>query len=252
MSDLTGKTAVVTGASQGFGRGIVEALAGQGMRVVAIARHEDKLAALKREVNGRIETICGDVVDPILAARVIEREKPHVLVLNAGARGISRPTRLHSWETFSVQFQVDVKAAFIWIREALMLPLDAGSTIFLGSSGAALRPMFVNASYAAAKAAIWAFAQGVAQEAQQLGVRVHCLLPIMAPDSEVGREALGDFSKYTGVPAEKIMEQKGMRPPVTATIVGRAVLDILTDAGKFQQVGFRISGNAVAPITDSG
>ena len=251
MGALSGKIAVVTGGSRGFGRGIVESLAAEGMRVVAIARNEDGLTALKRGVKGDIATLRGDVTDPILAARVIERERPDVLVLNAGARGLNRPTRLHSWETFSTQFDVDVKSAFIWTREALALPLQKGSAIIIGSSGAALRPMFVNASYAAAKSALWAFSQGVSGEAQQSGIRVHCLLPVMAPDSEVGREALKDFSKYTGVAVEKIIEDKGMKPPVTPAIVGQAVVDILSDPVHASVVGFRITGAGLHPIAQS-
>ena len=69
MGELRDQTAVVTGGSRGFGRGIVEALAGAGMRVVAVAR-------------------------------VIDRERPRVLVLNAGATGPHRPMRLQTWETF--------------------------------------------------------------------------------------------------------------------------------------------------------
>jgi NAD(P)-dependent dehydrogenase (short-subunit alcohol dehydrogenase family) len=248
MGALDGKTAVVTGGSRGFGRGIVESLAAEGMRIVAIARSEEGLGALTREVKGNISTLRGDVTDAVFAGRVIERERPDVLVLNAGARGLNRPTRLHSWETFSTQLNVDVKSAFIWTREALMLPLAKGSAIVVGSSGAALRPMFVNASYAAAKSALWAFSQGVAGEAQQLGIRVHCLLPVMAPESEVGREALKDFSKYTGVAVDKIIEDKGMNPPVTPAIVGAAVVGILTDPANAETVGFRITGSGLHPI----
>jgi NAD(P)-dependent dehydrogenase (short-subunit alcohol dehydrogenase family) len=248
MGSLTGKTAVVTGGSRGFGRGIVEALAAEGMRVVAVARTEEDLARLKREVNGHVETVAGDVTDAILAARVIEREKPHALILNAGARGLSRPTRLQTWDSFATQLNVDVKNAFLWTREALLLPLAKESAIIFGSSGAALRPVFVNANYAAAKAAIWAFAQGVAGEARQLGIRVHCLLPVMAPETEVGREALEDFVKYMGVTKEQIIDQKGMRPFVTPATVGNAVVSILNDPSKAGTVGFRVTGAELVPI----
>ena len=100
MDDLRDQTAVVTGGSRGFGRGIVEALAGAGMRVVAVARDPGALAALAREVKGRVETVAADATDPVTAARVIDRERPRVL--NAGATGPHRPTRLQTWETFSV------------------------------------------------------------------------------------------------------------------------------------------------------
>jgi len=249
MSTLNGKTAVVTGGSRGFGRGIVESLAAQGARVVAIGRDPERLAALARDVKGDVTPLRGDITDAVFAARVIEREAPDVLALNAGARGINRPTRLHSWETFSRQLEVDVKGAFLWTREALLLPLPKGSAVIIGASGAALRPMFVNAAYAAAKSALWAFAQGVAGEAKQFGIRVHCLLPVMAPDSEVGREALQDFSRYTGLSVETIIADKGMRPPVTPAVVGQAVIDILTQPAHADVVGFRISGAGLHPLT---
>ena len=136
MDDPRDQTAVVTGGSRGFGRGIVEALAGAGMRVVALARDPGTLAALAREVKGRVETVAADATDPVTAARVIDRERPRVLVLNAGATGPHRPTRLQTWETFSVFWQTDVRSAFLWVREALALPLERGSTIFIGSSTA--------------------------------------------------------------------------------------------------------------------
>ena len=248
MSDWSGKTAVVTGGSKGFGRGIVEALAAQGMRVVAIARGEAELERLRREVSGEVETVAGDATDPVLAARVIAGSSPDVLVLNAGARGITRPTRFHTWETFALQLEKDYRSVFYWVREALLLPLAKGSVIVIGSSGAALRPVAVNASYAAAKAAIWAFARGVAGEAQALGIRVHCLLPVLSAATDLGREALGDFSRWLGMPEDAIAEQKGMKPFVTPAVMGEAVVSLLTDPAREKDVGFRVTGRGIEPV----
>src|SRR5439155_1098067 len=186
LDELRDQPAVVTGGSRGFGRGIVEALAGAGMRVVALARDPGALAALAREVKGRVETVAGDATDPVTAARVIDRERPRVLVLNAGATGPHRPTRLQTWETFSVFWQTDVRSAFLWVREALALPLERGSTIFIGSSTAAWSSQPLIAGYATAKAALWEFARCVAPEAASLGLRVHCLLPVLTRETAMG------------------------------------------------------------------
>jgi hypothetical protein len=70
----------------------------------------------------------------------------------------------------------------------------------------------------------------------------------MAPDSEVGSEALKDISKYTGTSVERIIEDKGMKPPVTPAIVGGAVVSILTHPAHANIVGFRISGAGVQPL----
>jgi NAD(P)-dependent dehydrogenase (short-subunit alcohol dehydrogenase family) len=251
MSYLRGKNAVVTGGSRGFGRGIVEALAAEGVRVVAIARSSGPLEELKKEIRGEIETVVGDATDPILAARIIANVRPEILVLNAGARGISRPTRYHTWETFSLQVQSDLRGTFNWIREALVLPLERGSTIFVGSSGAALRPVAANASYAAAKAAMWVFARGVADEAKSMGIRVHCLLPVLSPETELGHEALRDFSRYAGVSEDVIIAEKAMKPFVTPAIMGSAVINILTDPTKDDDVSFRVTGQGIQPIEHS-
>ncbi len=252
MADLRDQTAVVTGGSRGFGRGIVEALAGAGMRVVAVARDPGALAVLAREVKGRIETVAADATDPVTAARVIDRERPRVLVLNAGATGPHRPTRLQTWETFSVFWQTDVRSAFLWVREALALPLERGSTIFIGSSTAAWSSQPLIAGYAAAKAALWEFARCVAPEAASLGFRVHCLLPVLTRETAMGRDAVAAFARWMRVGEADIARQMGLEPPLTPAIVGAAVVRILTDAACAGEVGFRITADGAQPMSEVG
>ena len=226
---------------RGFGRGIVEALAAAGMRVVAVARDPGALAALAREVKGRVETVTGDATDPVTAARVIDRERPRVLVLNAGATGPHRPTRLQTWETFSVFWQTDVRSAFLWVREALALPLERGSTIFIGSSTAAWSSQPLIAGYAAAKAALWEFARCVAPEAASLGLRV-------ARDGH-GTAA---FARWMRVGEADIARQMGLEPPLTPALVGATVVRILTDASCAGEVGFRVTADGVQPMSEVG
>src|SRR5579864_7186218 len=105
MNHLAGKTALVVGGSRGFGRGIVQALAAEGARVVAVARDETRLLALRRETNGNVETIAADATDGLAAARIVEQHRPDVLVLSVGALGTIRPVRQHTWETFSAYWE---------------------------------------------------------------------------------------------------------------------------------------------------
>ena len=83
MNELKGKTAIVTGGSRGFGRGMVEALAAQNMQVYVIARNKERLAALRSEIDGRVETISADVTDAIAAGKIMQEIHPNVLILNA-------------------------------------------------------------------------------------------------------------------------------------------------------------------------
>src|SRR5262245_15753224 len=99
-SDHSGSTALVTGASRGFGRAIASALHADGATVVAVARDAGALDSLRRELGGSLTTEVGDVSDPVVAGTLIDRHQPDTLVLNAGAAPLLRPLHEHTWETF--------------------------------------------------------------------------------------------------------------------------------------------------------
>ena len=136
-SDLSGTTALVTGATRGFGRAITVAFHNAGANVVAVARNAQQLGQLQTELGGTLVIVAADVADPVVAGSLIEQYQPKTLVLNAGAAPLMRPIQHQSWQTFSRSWEVDVQQAFHWIREALLLPLAPQSTVIAMSSGAA-------------------------------------------------------------------------------------------------------------------
>ena len=93
MSNLQGKTVIVTGGSRGLGRGIVEAFAEKGANVVAIARNQEHLDQLCREIDGNLDAVSADVTDPVATAKIMYQYQPDVLVLNAGITPLTRPIR---------------------------------------------------------------------------------------------------------------------------------------------------------------
>src|SRR5262245_20616011 len=115
-SDQSGSTALVTGASRGFGRAIASALHADGANVVAVARDADSLDSLRHELGGSLTTEVADVTDPVVAGILIERYRPDTLVLNAGATPLLRSLDQHTWETFGRNWEVDVRQAFHWLR----------------------------------------------------------------------------------------------------------------------------------------
>src|SRR5580658_7539926 len=100
-NDLSGTTAVVTGASRGFGRSIAISLAKAGASVVAVGRDASQLAALAAELGGACTPVSADVTDPVLAGQLLDTYSPGLLVLTAGATPLSRPLQQHTWQTFS-------------------------------------------------------------------------------------------------------------------------------------------------------
>ena len=75
-SDQTGSTALVTGASRGFGRAIASALHAEGAKVVAVARNAELLTTLNAELGGSLTTVVADVADPVVAGTLIEQYRP--------------------------------------------------------------------------------------------------------------------------------------------------------------------------------
>jgi 3-oxoacyl-[acyl-carrier protein] reductase len=117
MSDTSGKTTIVVGASRGLGRGITTALAESGAPVVAVSR---TAAAFPELANGAgtIEPEIADARDATVAGSLLGRYEPEAIVLVAGATPHMRSLQHQTWETFSVNWETDVRIAFHWLREA--------------------------------------------------------------------------------------------------------------------------------------
>jgi 3-oxoacyl-[acyl-carrier protein] reductase len=173
MSNLSDSTTMVVGASRGLGHGIAGAFAEAGAPVVAVSR----TAAPFREAadgSGRIQPEIADASEPTVPASVLDRYEPQFVILVAGASPHMRPLQQQTWETFSVNWQTDVRMTFHWLREALLKPLQPGSRVVVFSSGAVLNPNGspLSGGYAGAKAAqrfMTAYAQ---EEAAHAGLEI--------------------------------------------------------------------------------
>ena len=162
--EISGTTALVTGASRGFGRGIATALAQAGANVVGVARDRARLDELRAQLGGTFIPVAADAADPVVAGQLLDEYRPRTLVLNAGAAPLSRPIHQQTWQRFSRNWDVDVQHVFGWTREALLLPLEPGSVVIAFSSGAALRGSPLSGGYAGAKATIRFIAAYAAEE----------------------------------------------------------------------------------------
>lgn len=212
---LVGVTALVTGASRGFGRGIAAALSAAGAQVVGVARDRGGLDGLRGELGESFTPVPADAADPVVAGALIDQYRPGVLVLNAGATPLPRPIQQHTWETFSRNWDVDVAHAFHWTREALLAPLAPGSTVVTLSSGAALRGSPLSGGYAGAKAAIRWLTEYAADESRRagLGIRFVSLLPQLTPETGLGAVFAAAYAARDGAGAAARGGQDGVLTP---------------------------------------
>jgi len=247
MSELSGRTAIVVGASRGLGRGIAQAFAQADVSVVAVARSGPALAGLAA-TEEKIQAEVADAADPTAAWELIDRYAPNILVLVAGANPVMRPLQHHTWETFSANWNSDVKIAFTWLREALLKPLPPGSRVVVLSSGAALNGSPASGGYAGSKATQRFIAGYAHEEFRTAGqdVTVTTVMPRMTPYGDVGRRGVRAYAARTGQSEEAYLTQLGsvLTPEIAGTsLVGLVRADPTTLAS-----GYVLTGAGLQPV----
>ena len=184
MFDLTGKIAIVTGASRGIGRGIALALASRGATVVAAARGDNAAATVSEiaAAGGEAETASADVTDAAaveaMVSGAIERHgRIDILVNNAGITKDQLMLRLKR-EDWDAVIATNLTSAFTCSQAVLrtMIKQRSGRIIMIssvvGQSGNAGQ-----ANYAASKAGLIGFAKSLAREVGSRHITVNAITP---------------------------------------------------------------------------
>jgi NADP-dependent 3-hydroxy acid dehydrogenase YdfG len=227
-TDLTGATALVTGAGRGFGRGIAAALSMAGAQVVGVARDHVQLHQVHTQLGDSFIPVSADAADPMVAGQLIDTYRPRILVLNAGAIPLPRPIQHHSWQAFTRNWDVDVQHVFHWSREALLAPLERGSTVITMSSGAAINGSPLSGGYAGAKATIRFITSYAAAESERddMGINFVSVLPQLTPTTSLGAVGVAAYAARQGIDEATFVQHLGT--PLTPEHVGEAVTDLIT------------------------
>lgn len=183
--DLSGQSALVTGAGRGIGRAIGSALAVAGARVFLAARTTDQLESAAREIQQNGGTAVPVPTDlskeediQSLFQRISDRAGGlDILVNNAGV-GFFGPLVEFSSSDFDRVMQVNTKATFLCCQRALrlMIPKRKGYIINI-SSVVGFKGYPNQAAYTASKHAVMGLTKSLAVEAQEHGIRVSAVLP---------------------------------------------------------------------------
>ncbi len=183
MFDLTGMTALVTGASGGIGSSIAKALAAQGATLALSGSNEDKLKAFAAELGGDHKTLVCNLSDPASVDALVPQAvealggKVDILVNNAGITRDNLILRMKD-EEWSQVIQVNLEAAFRLVRAAAkpMMKARFGRIISITSVvGVTGNPG--QANYCASKAGIIGMSKSLGQELASRGITVNCVAP---------------------------------------------------------------------------
>ena len=230
MTSLRGKSAVIVGGSSGVGKATVKALISEGVRVTAVARGEDRLRVLEAQVRDGLATLHGDATDPAFVERLFRELRPDLVVLTAGVTPRMDRVDEFDWESFSEAWNMDVKAAFLLVKQALTLPLAPGSIVVVVSSGAAIDGSPLSGGYAGAKRMEWFladYAQKVS-DAKKLGIRFLAVLPRPIEGTTIGTRAASAYGAMRGITVEEFMERVGVSLDKVASAILTALRGSVT------------------------
>ncbi len=184
--DITGKAAIVTGASSGLGRHFATTLARAGGRVALMARRVELLAAACREIEGfdgravpiPLDVASGESVREAVAAAETELGPIAVLVNNAGT-AVSKPVLDIADEDWDQVMDVNLRGAWRVAQEVArhMVRLGHGGSIINVASITAFRVAGQLSTYAASKAALVQLTKAMALELARHNIRVNALAP---------------------------------------------------------------------------
>ena len=182
---LTGKVAVVTGASAGIGAASARSLAGAGARVVLTARRGERLEALARELRAlgpEPLVVAGDAREEATARRVVDAAmsaagRIDILLNNAGI-GIYNQLVDTSAEDYDEMMDTNMRSTFLFTRQvAPVMIAQKSGTILMLSSMAGKYGFPGEAVYCATKFAQVGFAQGLDKELRPYGIKVGAICP---------------------------------------------------------------------------
>lgn len=243
---LQGRTAIITGASQGLGLAIARAYVDAGARVAICARSADQLAAATRELQQRVTSeqavlpLVADVANASDVTRVVAtalEQFSHIdiLVNNAGVYGPMGPIETVDWEEWTRAVQINLHGSVLMCRATVphMKARRYGKIIQV-SGGGATAPLANISAYAASKAAVVRFAETLAVEVRAWHIDVNAIAPGALNTRMLDEVLAAGPDKVGAAFYEKARQQKesggtGLEPGARlAVFLGSAASDGIT------------------------
>jgi NAD(P)-dependent dehydrogenase (short-subunit alcohol dehydrogenase family) len=198
MDSLSGKHAIVTGASRGIGLAIARTLHTHGARVTLMARDADALRAAALELGGATSWQVADVTDQASVLEAFARAGAADILVNNAGQASSSPFMKTDAALWQRMLDANLNGAFHCIQAALPAMLDAGwGRIVNVASTAGLTGYRYVAAYCAAKHGLVGLTRALALELASKGITVNAVCPGYT-ETDIVREAVANIARKTG------------------------------------------------------
>ena len=236
MMTLTGKVAIVTGASSGIGRATAKLFAQQGAKVIVSARRQHELDSLVAEIiaaGGEATALSGDVTNESYAKALVElAEREYggldVAFNNAGILGASGSTTDITLEAWNNTINTNLSSAFLGAKYQIPAMLKTGGSLIFTSSFVGHTVGFPQkAAYAASKAGVIGLTKALAAEYGANAIRVNALVPggTITPMAD----EFGDSPEVI----EFVNSIHALKRRATAEEIAQSALYLASDASSF-------------------
>ncbi|QYC44973.1 D-beta-hydroxybutyrate dehydrogenase [Nonomuraea coxensis DSM 45129] len=213
--ELTGRTALVTGAGSGIGAACARRLAAGGARVLVADLRAESAGKVAAEVGG--VAVVADLSDPGFVAALPD-EPVDIVVNNAGFQHVA-PIEEFPPEVFSAILRVMVEAPFLIARRVLPGMYERGWGRFVNiSSVHGLRASPYKSAYVTAKHALEGFSKVVALEGAAHGVTSTCVCPAYVRTPLVEAQ-IADQARVHGIAPEEVVESVMLRPAAVKRLI---------------------------------
>jgi NAD(P)-dependent dehydrogenase (short-subunit alcohol dehydrogenase family) len=237
MNSLTGKIAIVTGASSGIGRATAKLFAAEGASVVIAARGRpglDRVVAEIEAAGGQALAVAGDVRDEALARALVDTARDRfggldIAVNNAGSLGEMAPVAELSTAGWREAIDTNLTGAYLGAKYQVpaMVARGGGSLIFTSTFVGTTVGFPGMSAYAASKAGVIGLAKVIAAEYGAQGVRANAVLP-GGTDTPMGREVINSPEMRAFV--ENMHALKRLAAPEE---IANSILHLASDAASF-------------------
>lgn len=233
--DLTGKTALVTGASSGLGAHFALVLAGLGARVVVAARRVDRLETLVDQIvasGGIAQAVAMDVESEASVIAGFDAAAstlgiPTIVVANAGVNALGSAVDV-AMADYDQLMNVNLRGVFITAREGARRMIAGGSKdtgdgrIVLIASMAGTRPLPGLTPYSVSKAGVVMMARSLAKEWARQGINVNAICPGYV-ETEINAHWLneaGGQRMLAGFPRRRVMDDTSLDGALALLVSG--------------------------------